>query len=42
MFELLRNCWSDDEAQDIAEYAVMFGRDLGHCGWHHSVSGNAG
>lgn len=23
MLELLRNCWSDDEAQDIAEYAVM-------------------
>jgi Flp pilus assembly pilin Flp len=23
MLELLRNCWSDDEGQDIAEYAVM-------------------
>jgi Flp pilus assembly pilin Flp len=23
MLELLRNCWSDDQGQDIAEYAVM-------------------
>jgi Flp pilus assembly pilin Flp len=23
MLELLRNCWSDNEGQDIAEYAVM-------------------
>ena len=23
MLELLRNCWSDDAGQDIAEYAVM-------------------
>jgi Flp pilus assembly pilin Flp len=23
MFELLRNVWTDDEGQDIAEYAVM-------------------
>lgn len=23
MRELLHNCWSDDEGQDIAEYAVM-------------------
>jgi Flp pilus assembly pilin Flp len=23
MFELLRNVWSDNEGQDIAEYAVM-------------------
>ena len=23
IFELLRNFWSDDEGQDIAEYAVM-------------------
>lgn len=23
MLELLRHCWSDDEGQDIAEYAVM-------------------
>jgi Flp pilus assembly pilin Flp len=23
MFELLRNVWTEDEGQDIAEYAVM-------------------